>query len=87
MMSENNIRKIAREEINLFNDNVIKYTEDKKSPKKKREPSKWNLFLKEGCTIPKNDVPMAERAKLCSEEYKTIKDKLEVGPNGLQNIE
>ena len=87
MINEDNIRKIAREEIDLFNDNVIKYTEDKKTVKKKREPSKWNLFLKDGCTIGKDEMPMADRAKACSEEYKIVKDKLEIGPNGLQDTE
>lgn len=86
MLSEDNIRKIAREEIDLFNDNIIKYTEDKKVTKKKREPSKWNIFLKEGCSIPTNEMPMAERAKACSIEYKELKDKPEVDPNELQDI-
>lgn len=85
MISEDNIRKIAREEIDLFNDNAIKYTEDKKIVKKKREPSKWNLFLKDGCTIKKDEMSMADRAKACSEEYKKVKDTLEIGPNGLQD--
>lgn len=94
MLTEDDIRGIIRQEIT----NELKLNESKldnnknvkngnKVKKEKRPPNKWNLFLKDGCSIDKSSVPMAERAGLCSEEYKLVKDKLVVDENGLRNIE
>ena len=62
-MEEERIREIAREEIA----NAIPAKE-----KGKRKPNKWQLFLKE-CTPKHSDVPIGERVKACSAEYREIK--------------
>jgi len=62
-MDEERIREIAREEIA----NIV--------PTKKkgnRKPNKWQLFLKE-CTPKHSNVPIGERVKACSVEYREIK--------------
>lgn len=88
ILNEDDIRNMIRQEIaNELKSNEFKSNNTKNVNDKKRKPSKWNLFLKEGCSVDKNDVPMAERASLCSEEYKIVKDKLVVDENGLRTIE
>lgn len=61
-MEEQRIREIIREELTNFG-----------PPKKKRAPSKWQLFLKECVKKQDEDIKYTEKVQLCSVEYKEMK--------------
>jgi hypothetical protein len=69
-MDENQIRAIVREELSNFS-----------PPKKKRAPSKWQTFLKDCAKRQPEELVYTDRVKLCSIEYKDLKNN-----GGLDNL-
>jgi len=61
LTDESRIREIVREEIINF------------SPKKKRAPNKWQLFLKDCVKKQDNELKYTEKVQLCSVEYRETK--------------
>lgn len=64
------------------NGNSEEHAETTKKTKSKRAPSKWNLFLKECSQNQPKELSLGERTKLCSVEYKQVKDQLNIDENG-----
>jgi hypothetical protein len=62
-MEETRIREIVREELSNFN-----------PQKKKRAPSKWQLFLKDCTKRQSDELIYTDKVKLCSIEYKEVKN-------------
>ena len=44
-------------------------------PKKKRQPNKWQLFLKDCSPRQDKSMGMGQKMSACSVEYKTLKEK------------
>lgn len=49
------------------------YGKKEKKPRKKRAPSKYNLFIKD--CIPSKTGPVKERMRACAVEWRTKKEK------------
>lgn len=44
-------------------------------PKKKRQPNKWQLFLKDCSPRQNSKLGMTEKVSACGIEYRTLKEK------------
>lgn len=62
LIDENRVREIVQEELANFT-----------PPKKKRAPSKWQLFLKDCVKEQDSGLAYIEKVKKCSVEYKEKK--------------
>jgi len=74
---EENVRKIVRDELTKSNNG-----NNGSSTKKKRGPSKWQLYLKDCLKEQPKELALGDRVKGCSVEYKNVKDVLQIGPDG-----
>lgn len=64
IMSEDRVREIIKEELTNFT-----------PPKKKRAPSKWQIFLKDCVKEQAEELQYTDKVKACSAKYKENKNK------------